>query len=569
MKIKFNNVPEEEFSAAIKKLEQNNVVQRIFSGDFTLWSNSPDEITNRLGWLNSPRNMLSKAADITEFIDELKNDGFKHVVLLGMGGSSLSAEVFSKLFYNERESPLKLTILDSTHPEMVKFTEETISPGSSLFIVATKSGGTVETLSTMKYFYNKLYRLFGSRQKAGEHFIAITDPHSKLVKLAEELKFKKIFENNPDIGGRFSALSYFGILPAAMVGADLIRILTLAHEESLNTKSKRPVPTENIGAALGTFIGMLANKGRNKLTLFHSFSVQATGNWVEQLIAESTGKDGKGILPVNDETPDFIDYYSSDRLAVITRMESEKPDGSLLSKINSNNIPYAEIVIENKEEIGALFFAWEFATAVAGWFLSIHPFNQPNVESTKNTAREIVENFLKTGSLDEPEPCFDDNTFSLICSEQDKLHSFEEAFEELRTKAENYSYASLQAYGFYAKETIESIAEIRFLIQKKLKLTTTFGFGPRFLHSTGQLHKGDDGKGFFIQLFEDSKTTIFIPDDPLTGGERLSFNTLIKAQSLADRLALIKAGRQVLRFEAETKNFLSLLNRIKDSLKKI
>jgi len=569
MELNYSPQIKDELFAAFDLIKSNKVVERIFKKDFTLWANSPAEISNRLGWLKSPVEMKLKLKEITEFVDELKKENLKTAVLLGMGGSSLAAEVFQNIFYNPSESPVKLVISDSTHPLNIKFIEESIDLNSTLFIVSTKSGGTVETLSMMNFFYNRLFEKFNSTKKTGSHFIAITDPGSKLVSIAEKLNFRKIFKNNPNIGGRFSALSYFGLIPAAMVGANTEEILSVANEISNKIKNTPSDSTGNIGATLGALMGILANKGYNKLTLFSSPSTTTINQWTEQLIAESTGKEGKGILPVLEEEITFADYFGKDRFAVFTRFKFEERPSELFEKLKLLKIPFAEITLETKEELGATFFLWEFATSIAGWFLKIHPFNQPNVEFTKKAAREMVTEYLKKGYLPQPSPCFENEIFRIVSPSENKFESAGAAIKNFFLNYKGYSYLSLHSYSRYSNKINNLILQIRFIIQKKFNLTTTFGYGPRFLHSTGQLHKGDSGKGLFIQFFEDERITLPIPDEPTDKKSSISFNTLIKAQSLGDRQALLKAKRKVLRIESESSNFEQMLVEFKNLLEEI
>ena len=528
---------------AIKKLNDEKVIERIWKKDFTVWNNDPTEISNRLGWLDSV-DVTSKSVDgIKHFVDEVKEAGYTHALLMGMGGSSLAPEVF-RLTFGVTESFLDLTVLDSTHPEVVMDYAKRFNPTTTLYIVSTKSGGTVETFSFMKFFYNYALHILG-KEEVGKHFVAITDPASGLQKVAEELKFRKIFLNDPNIGGRFSALSLFGIVPAALIGVDVEKILSVAKEETLNCQRLGKEFSANVAAIAGLIIGTLGQNGIDKLTLIISPQFSFIGAWIEQLIAESTGKIGKGILPVDLESVESPEFYSDDRVFVYLKLKNDTTYNQKVEIIKSAGFPVVELEIEDIYDLGKQFFLWEFATAIAGWVMQIQPYDQPNVEQAKIVAREMMKEYQVKGKLPELIPSIDEKGIKI--------------YGELKSKTVNNSlelfllnciggknYVSIQAYLTPTQEITETLQNLRTSIQEKYKVATTLGFGPRFLHSTGQLHKGDGGKGYFIQFTSQIDEDLPIPENPGEDKTSITFGILIKAQALGDRQALLDNKRKVI-----------------------
>ncbi|MEW6654494.1 MAG: glucose-6-phosphate isomerase, partial [Bacteroidota bacterium] len=368
-----------EFEQALQQFETEKVADRIWRKDFTVWSDKPDEITNRLGWLTSPHNSLSQLKEIFAFVEEVRKEGFKKALLLGMGGSSLAPEVF-RLTFGVKEGYLDLAVLDSTDPQMVLNYANTFDPKETLFIVSTKSGGTVETFSFMKYFYNLTSEKVG-KENAGKHFAAITDPGSGLESTAKHLNYRKIFLNDPNIGGRYSALSLFGIVPCALMGIDVTQVLKIS--EAFAYSCKENIGSKNPSTQLGVLIGLLAKHKVDKVTFINSEQLSYFGAWVEQLIAESTGKAGKGILPVVGENILAPDKYSTDRLFVYVRLQDDDLLRAKVEALQSAGHPVVEIVLSDIYELGAEFFRWEFAAIAASWLINIQPFDQPNVESAK------------------------------------------------------------------------------------------------------------------------------------------------------------------------------------------
>ncbi|MBI3659576.1 bifunctional transaldolase/phosoglucose isomerase [Candidatus Acetothermia bacterium] len=537
---------------AVKELQTSKVMQRIWAHDYTLWKQDPTEITNRLGWLHSPDVMSNAVNEINAFVDQIRNEGYTHALLLGMGGSSLAPEVY-RFTFGVKRGYLDLAVLDSTDPGAVLAYAKKLNPAKTLFIVSTKSGGTVETFSFFRYFYNFVANALG-KAKAGEHFIAITDPGSKLAEVAEEHKFRKTFINDPNIGGRYSALSFYGVVPAALIGVDLHTLLSRAHEMACNCESCNcPVGGDNSGARLGAILGELAVAGRDKVTLIASPPLASFGSWLEQLIAESTGKEGTGILPVADEAVLSPEAYGNDRLFAYLRLNGDTTYDAKVQALIDAGHPVVQLYLRDKYDLAGEFFRWEIATVVVGRRLGINPFDQPNVESAKALAREMVAAYHKEGKLPELTPSLQASGISIYADV--KANNLSEALKNFLALAKlgnrngkGRSYVSLQAYVQPTDETTEALQNLRKEIQTQLQLATTLGYGPRFLHSTGQLHKGDAGNGLFIQFTSDATEDAAIPDEAGSAKSSMTFGVLKLAQALGDRQALLNNGRRVIRF---------------------
>ena len=531
---------------ALTEMRDHRVVGRMWTHDHTLWGPSQEEVSNRLGWLHSPENMVEALPEIDALVAAVRESGYTHALLLGMGGSSLAPEVFARAF-GVAEGYLDLAVLDSTDPDAVLEKTEELDPAKTLFIVSTKSGGTVETFSFFKHFYNRVADAVG-REEAGAHFVAITDPGSALADTAEEHGFRATFLNDPEIGGRYSALSHFGIVPAALLGVDAARLLDRASTMTFNCDGcNSPVEGDNAGAWLGAIMGVMAHAGRDKLTLLAEPSVAAFGPWAEQLIAESTGKDGKGILPVADEPVGSAEVYGGDRLFVYVGLAEE--DGSELcaaaEALRSAGRPVVMIRLNDLYDLGGEFFRWEMATAIAGRSLGINPFDQPNVEAAKILARRMVEEYREQGALPVLEPTVE--TDGVVLYAPEATDSVGEAFEKFLATAQPGDYVALQAYVEPSEGTTAALQALRLRLRDRLKLATTVGYGPRFLHSTGQLHKGDGGNGLFVQITADDERDAPIPETAGSEESVLSFGVLKEAQALGDRQALLDAGRRVIR----------------------
>lgn len=549
------------YESGAQKFQTEKVAARIWQKDYTLWSDKPDEITNRLGWLVSSKTSFAALKEINEFVESVRKDGFKKALLLGMGGSSLAPEVF-RLTFGVAEGYLDLAVLDSTDPEMVLDYAKRFDPAETLYIVSTKSGGTVETFSFMKYFFNQTIEKIG-KENAGKHFVAITDPGSGLETTAKQLNYRKIFLNDPNIGGRYSALSLFGIVPAALIGVDVSKLLRIA--EAMSFSSKIAAASQNQSAAAGIVMGELAKKGIDKVTFVTSERLSYFGAWVEQLIAESTGKIGKGILPVVGEEVLSPENYSNDRLFVYVHLAGENSNQEKIETLKKANHPVIEIIVNDIYELGAEFFRWEIATIVASWVIAIQPFDQPNVESAKIVARKMVQEYKESGKLPDLPVSVEDGEIKITSgvagnSVKEIVNNFLSSVQK-DFKFNLYPYVSIQSYTTMNKQTEEAIQILRTKIQRKFKVATTIGFGPRFLHSTGQLHKGDGGNGIFIQFIYEPNKDAAIPDEAGEEKSTMTFGVLIKSQALGDRQALLDNQRKLIT--------INLGKNVAESLKKI
>lgn len=539
-----------EYQAAVDgmltDLRDNQIMQRIWAHDHTVWKPEPTEITNRLGWLHSPEVMPEAIPDIEQLVADVREAGYTHALLLGMGGSSLAPELF-RFTFDMKEGNPDLAVLDSTDPGAVLAYADTLDPARTLFIVASKSGGTAETFSFFKFFYNWTANALGADQ-AGAHFVAITDPGSGLLDTAKKYHFRASFINDPNIGGRFSALSFFGLVAAGIVGIDLKTLLARAQEMACNCEGCNcPVAGDNSGAWLGAIMGELAVAGRDKVTLLTSPPINSFGAWVEQLIAESTGKEGKGILPVVDEEP-YSDpaVYGTDRLFVYLRLADDSTHDDAFHKLREAGHPVVQINLRDIYDLGGEFVRWEIATAVASRRLSINPFDQPDVESAKVQARKMIATFQEKGQLPEPEPLLEGSGITVYGDVQASTPV--EALEAFLSQHRPGDYLSIQAYVQPTAQTTETLQRLRIALRNRLHLATTIGYGPRFLHSTGQLHKGDGGNGMFIQFTADAPRDAAIPDVAGEPASSMSFSVLEASQALGDRQALLDNQRRVIRF---------------------
>ncbi|NJO06205.1 MAG: bifunctional transaldolase/phosoglucose isomerase [Chloroflexaceae bacterium] len=532
-------------AAALEEMRQNETLKRIWEHDHTVWKDDPTEISNRLGWLHSPEVMPEHLPAINALIEAVRNEGYTHALLMGMGGSSLAPEVFRKAF-GVAEGYLDLAVLDSTDPGAVLAFADALDMRRTLFVVSTKSGGTVETLSFFKYFYNKVVEAVGT-DAAGQHFIAITDPGSKLETLAKTYNFRATFLNDPDIGGRYSALSFFGLVLAGLVGVDLAKLLNRTSIMAANCESSNCVVNgNNYGGQLGAAMGELAKAGRDKLTLITAHDLANFGDWVEQLVAESMGKEGKGILPVVAEPLGAPDVYGNDRVFVFMHSRDEHADTEAMEALKQAGHPVIHIHYDDVYDMGSLMFLWEVATAVAGVRLNINPFDQPNVESAKVLARQMVVAYEKEGKLPDPAPTLEAERMAVYADTSGDtpgalLRSF---LDQIKAG----DYVTLQAYVQPTDDTSAALDRLRLRIRDQYRVATTSSYGPRFLHSTGQLHKGDAGNGLFIQFTSTPPQDAPIPDEAGQDGSAMNFGVLILSQALGDRQALLDNGRRVIRF---------------------
>ena len=491
------------------------------------------EIGDRLGWLTISDAMLERADELVAFARGCAADGLTDAVLLGMGGSSLAPEVLWRTF-GATDGALALHVLDSTDPAAILAVREQIDLEHTLFVVSTKSGGTIETLSLFEYFHS----LVGN----GRQFIAITDPGSSLLALAAQHGFREAFENDPNIGGRYSALSLFGLVPAALIGAPIHALLERAAAAEQSCVHFDATET-NPGLWLGLAIGELARRGRDKLTFVVGDPVADFGLWVEQLVAESTGKQGRGILPVAGEPLLDPVAYGEDRVFIHLRDDAraDARTDALVDALGSAGHPTFTLSVDGSEDLGRMFFLAEFATAVAGWVLEINPFDQPNVQEAKDATKRV----LAAGSLPEL-PLADDD-----------------AVRALLAGARPGGYLALMGYVAPSVEFDEAVAELRATLMLQTRAATTFGYGPRFLHSTGQFHKGGPPVGRFLSLIADEGPDVEIP------GADHTFRTLKSAQALGDLQTLHSHGlaAEIVRLEGDPAAALRDLHlRIKEML---
>lgn len=514
-------------AAALQSLIKNNIIPRIWGQDHTVWHPDPTEISNRLGWLTSAAAMRDNIPQMKEFAQSLRADGYTHAVLLGMGGSSLAPELFSRVFSLDHDG-LSLEILDTTDADTIRIMAERLDPARTCFIVSTKSGSTVETLSAFRLFYNWVAANQPDTE-AGRAFMAITDPGSGLENLAHAYNFRAIFLNDPNIGGRYSVLSYFGLLPAALIGVDVSLLLDRA--EAI-IGANRLAAAHNPGLRLGAALAVLAQAGRDKLTLLVSPGLANLGDWVEQLVAESTGKNGQGILPVVGEMVGSPAAYGSDRAFVYLQLGSDNRYGEMLPALAQAGHPTITLHLNDRYDLGGHFFLWEMATAVAGHLLGIHPFDQPDVESAKLQARKLVQVYQETGQLPEA-----------VMPPPDAA-----ALQTFLAQAQPGDYVALHAYLPPSLEMDAALELLRLHIRTQTGCATTVGYGPRFLHSTGQLHKGDRGNGLFIQLVSAAAQDVPIPDVAGRSASSITFGVLKVAQALGDAAALQAANRRLIRF---------------------
>jgi transaldolase / glucose-6-phosphate isomerase len=509
------------FDAAVQRADKEKFVERIWKKDATLWKSDDAHkkiIGNALGWLAVVEAMHNELGEITAFAESVRRD-FDHVVVLGMGGSSLCSEVVRRVF-GKRDGWPALDVLDSTVPEAVRLLEARINLQRTLFIVASKSGTTTEPMMFHRYFYERVRSVKGDR--AGENFVAVTDPATQLVRDAERDRFRKIFLNPADIGGRYSALSKFGLVPAAISGVDvaalLDRALHAAHVAVTPAVRKNPL------AQLGLAVGALAAAGRDKLTLITPAPLDTLGLWIEQLVAESTGKEGKGILPVAGEPALNVADYGKDRLFVAVRLR-RSDETARLRELTAAGHPVIDIVLEDALDLGETFFLWEFATAVAGAILGIDPFDQPNVQESKDNTKRLLEEFSSTGTM---------------AATGKRSGPDGEEVGKLLASVNPGDYVAITEYFAETPRRDQMLAEIRRTIGSELKVATTTGYGPRFLHSTGQLHKGGGDNGVFLQLTGGPHEDVAIP------GQKFGFGVLARAQAIGDLQSLVTRNRRAL-----------------------
>ena len=538
---------DEAVRASLDDLQAKDFIRRLWAKDPALWHEDPAHqaiIRNALGWLSLSEQQIRDVSRLQAFANEVKTAGFTHILLLGMGGSSLCPEVFRMTFGVIRGYP-ELHVLDSTVPSQVRSFEERVDLERTLCIVASKSGSTTEPLVFQKYFFERMRQVKGDL--AGENFIAITDPGSLLERLARELRFRAIFPGVPDVGGRYSALSNFGMVPAAAMGVDVEVLLRQA--ERMRRQCDSTVPAQdNPGVTLGVVLGTLAKAGCDKVTFITSPAIGDLGAWLEQLIAESTGKAGKGLIPIDDEPLGEASVYDSDRVFVYIRYaDGAVPEqDAAVDALESAGHPVVRIDCASLLNLGQEFFRWEMATATAGALLGINAFDQPNVQESKDFTRFYLEEFKQSGRLPEESPVFTDGDVRVFADDANRqalagASSLANAVAAHLSRVRTGDYVAINAYLERTPAAHDAFQRIRAVIRDAKRVATTLGYGPRFLHSTGQLHKGGPGSGVFFQITADQGEDLDIPDEPY------SFGTLAAAQALGDLKSLSTRNRRVIR----------------------
>ena len=536
----------ESAQRAFDRAVADDWVGRLWRKDASLWSAdaaAQEAIGRRLGWLHVPEVFLDRVEELEAFAAEVRAEGFEQAVVCGMGGSALAPEVLARTFEVGAEG-IPVTVLDSTDPAAVRAVDERCDPRTTLYLIASKSGTTSETLAFLAHFWHAerevQHEARGDRPAL--HFVAVSDPGRAVEAIPHSDDFRGVFLNSPDVGGRYAALTYVGLVPAALLGLDLGALVTGATVMAQRCRVDGP---DNPGLALGVVLGSLARAGRDKLTLLIDPSLAAFGAWVEQLVAESTGKHGVGIVPIVDEPPGSAEVYGRDRTFVrlLARGHGEwrRRSDALAAELAELGHPVIDLDVAPDSGLGGEFFRWEFATAVAAAVLGVDPFDEPNVAQSKEDTRRLLATYEESGSLPEQPILASDERLTLVGDQALRLTSGSGTVEgELRrhvARARPTSYLSLQAYIARTPERDARLQELRALLRDRTGRATTAGYGPRFLHSTGQLHKGGAPVGWFLQLVAGHPEDVPIPD------ARHTFGTLIDAQALADFATL--EGREL------------------------
>ncbi len=530
----------ELLSQQLELFQGQHLITRLWEQDWTLWKPEPKTISNRLGWLRAPEKMKPLCPEIKSFAEEVKKTGFRHALLLGMGGSSLAPEVLAQLSDTPSGFP-DLHVLDSTLPAAIH-EKANLCPGAeTLYLVSSKSGTTAETTALFHYFFSRAAAELGP-DSAAQHFVAITDPGTPLDSVASALKFRKIWLADPTIGGRFSAFSPFGLVPAAIKGIEIYDLLSSASQ--MMSLCQKENPKENPGAVLTAFLATAAAQGRDKFLLWVEPEIESFADWLEQLIAESTGKEGQGLLLVNGREELLVLTELKD-VAFISVGTPNKSFDYLYAELRRQKVPGVFLSFQPQEEIGAMFFLWEWATALVGSCLKINPFDQPDVERTKLMTQAILKDWQIRQAYQGLEGGLVWRDFKLYSSRP--AASFDQALLDFLSSARSASYLALQAFLPSETETKLALEGLRRQLIYLLGRPVTLGWGPRYLHSTGQLHKGDSGQGFFWQLTADDEVDMVIPERPGGNEGWLTFSRLKEAQVRGDYEALRSLGRRLIR----------------------
>jgi transaldolase/glucose-6-phosphate isomerase len=540
----------ESLAASVKSTmadwQSGGKMKRLWDGDSSLWTGTDE--SNWLGWLDIVEEQTAQQEQLQKIAKEVQARGFEHVLLLGMGGSSLCPEVLRMTFGHIPHFPV-LHVLDSTDPAQVKAFEHQIDVAKTLFIVSSKSGSTLEPNIFKQYFFERAKQIVGGHE-VGKHFIAITDPGSKMQQVAEADRFLHVFFGRASIGGRYSALSNFGMVPAAVIGLDTKKFLARA-AEMVRACGPSVAAEENAGAALGCILGTAANAGRDKVTIITSPGISDLGAWLEQLLAESTGKIGKGIIPVDREELASPDVYGTDRVFTYVRLENAvDPDQEAkVVALEKAGQPVVRITMPDIYDLGAEFFRWEIATAVAGAIIGINAFNQPDVEASKLATRSLTSEYEKTGSLPPEKPILEDAGIKLFTDEKNAAELAKTAGDKSLlsylkahlSRIKPSDYFAILGYIQMNTEHEKDLQAIRHQVRDNKHVATCLGFGPRFLHSTGQAYKGGPNTGVFLQVTCDDAVQLPVP------GQKYTFGVVKAAQARGDFQVLAERGRRALR----------------------
>jgi len=534
---------ENDVNASLQNWKKSGKVKRLWQKDAALWTGTDED--KWLGWLDITEQQIEDIGRLKEIAADIKEAGFKYALLLGMGGSSLCPEVLRMTFGKAAGYP-DLHVLDSTDPAQIKALEESVDLSSTICIVSSKSGSTLEPNIYKQYFFDRVKAKVGEKE-VGNRFIAITDPGSKMQRVAERDKFRKIFMGVPSIGGRYSALSNFGMVPAAVMGIDVSKFLknTQKMVEACGADSDA---TTNPGVILGTILGLAADQGRDKMTIITSPGIYDLGAWLEQLLAESTGKSGKGIIPVDRELLSKPDVYGNDRVFAYLRLESDpdKEQAAAVDALAKAGHPVVRIVLPDIYTLGQEFFRWEIATAVAGSLIGINAFNQPDVEASKTETRKLTTEYESTGKLPPESPFFTGDGAKLYADLKNAgelkgggtLAGF---LKKHLARIGAGDYFAVLGYITMNEAHEEALQAIRLAVRDNKKVATVLGFGPRFLHSTGQAYKGGPNSGVFLQITCDDAVDILVP------GQKYTFGVVKSAQARGDFAVLAERGRRALR----------------------
>ncbi len=566
-----SSLPESLASAVktnIAEWQSGQKMQRLWKRDASLWTGADE--AEWLGWLDIVPEQLARHVELRNLAKEVWSAGFKQVLLLGMGGSSLCPEVLRMTFGRVAGYP-DLHVLDSTDPAQVKAFEEKIDIAKTLFIVSSKSGSTLEPNIFKQYFFERTKEAVGA-DKAGSHFLAITDPGSKMQQVAQADRFRHIFFGRPSIGGRYSALSHFGMVPAAVMGIDTRKFLDRAEEMIRACGPSVPVE-ENPGAVLGIILGTAASSHRDKVTIITSPDIFDLGAWLEQLLAESTGKSGKGIIPVDREQVSQPEAYGNDRVFVYvhTRHATDVAVEAKVNALEKAGHAVVRIAMADTYDLGAEFFRWEIATAVAGAVIGINAFNQPDVEASKVATRTLTAAYEQTGSLPAEQPLLEDRGIKLFSDDKNAAELARAADKSLAgylkahlSRIHPGDYFAVLGFIEMNAEHEKSLQALRHTVRDSKRIATCLGFGPRFLHSTGQAYKGGPNSGVFLQITCDDAVNLPVPE------QKYTFGVVKAAQARGDFQVLAERGRRALRVHLGTdvKSGLEQLNAAVQSVSK-